>query len=768
MKVSSLPKQRIVGRLWLGFGLLLFVIGLSAIIYFYHLQRINSNATQMIEVQVPLERAVLQMQNNVDEIARAVSNYMVAGDPMAMEEARDSEVRFQRVAAEFSRIAQSDITRQHSQEIDRLYKEFKGSAFESMALVNQQQSAVTLFREDINELNDSINVMLQTTIDDSHPGVVKKIQSALDMQSNLDKVSTAIEAYISEASASRQQDVLEAQEAFNRAGVTYRETGLSAYETGWLNHVGEKFSHAADDGLGILLITDRLTERQAYFEQTLGQIDTYLNEQVCPLVYTGATAASEDVQSSVASANRWLLILGVIGVLIGSGAVWILAKKVTTPIQELVAGAKAVGSGRLEHRFSIDAKDEFGQVARSLNQMLDNLSRSREALGESEELAWALLDATHDAVILMDRRGVILATNEIAAARFGKSLEQMIDETIYDIVPQGTAASLKAHIVDVIRSVKPVHYEEEREGKIIDQNMYPVLDGKGEISRIAIFSRDITMRKWVEDVTEQLGRRNDLILEAAGEGIYGLDIQGKTTFVNPAAARMLRYKPEELIGQRHHELVHHSKPDGKPYHIEQCPIYTAFKDGTVHTNVDDEVFWRKDGTSFPVEYTSTPIIEDGRILGAVVTFKDITERKRVENALQQSEEKYRSIFEAAASLIVSVDKAGIVIDCNTRIQQMLGYTQSEIIGRRLVDIFHPDEYSKIEELLNGVLIKGFEYDNQYIMLKKDGTSIKVSMNAAAATDTNGEYVRTICMINVVNPGKGLPSESSGQGERSHV
>ncbi|MFC1972358.1 PAS domain S-box protein [Chloroflexota bacterium] len=457
-----------------------------------------------------------------------------------------------------------------------------------------------------------------------------------------------------------------------------------------------------------------------------------------------------------------------IGVLIGSVAVWILARKVTTPIQELVTGAKAVGSGRLEHRFSIDAKDEFGQVARSLNQMLDNLSRSREALGESEELAWALLDATHDAVILMDRRGVILATNEIAAARFGKSLEQVIDETIYDIVPQATAASLKAHIVDVIRSVKPVHYEEEREGKIIDQNMYPVLDGKGEISRIAIFSRDITMRKWVEDVTEQLGRRNDLILEAAGEGIYGLDIQGKTTFVNPSAAQMLRYKPEELIGQHHHELVHHSKPDGKPYYIEQCPIYTAFKDGAVHTNVDDEVFWRKDGTSFPVEYTSTPIIEDSRILGAVVTFKDITERKRVEKALLQSEEKYRSIFEAAASLIVSVDKEGIVIDCNTRIQQILGYLQSEIIERRLVDIFHPDEYSKIEELLNGVLIKGFEYDNRYIMLKKDGTSIKISMNAAAATDTNGEYVRTICMINIVNPGKGLPLESSGQGERSHV
>ena len=92
---------------------------------------------------------------------------------------------------------------------------------------------------------------------------------------------------------------------------------------------------------------------------------------------------------------------------------------------------------------------------------------------------------------------------------------------------------------------------------------------------------------------------------------------------------MLDYEPEELIGQLHHELVHHSRPDGKPYPNQECPVYAAFKDGAVHTNVDDEVFWRKDGTSFPVEYTSTPIIEDGKILGAVVTFQDITDRSRM-------------------------------------------------------------------------------------------------------------------------------------------
>jgi PAS domain S-box-containing protein len=322
----------------------------------------------------------------------------------------------------------------------------------------------------------------------------------------------------------------------------------------------------------------------------------------------------------------------------------------------------------------------------------------------------------------------------------------MIDLSLFDLLPADSAASMKSQIAEVIRSGKHIHSEYEREGKIIAQNIHPVFGRKGEISRIAIFARDITVRKWVEEVTEQLGRRNELILEAAGEGIYGLDTQGKTTFVNPAAARMLGYKQEDLIGQRHHELVHHSKPDGRPYPHEQCPIYTAFKDGVIRTSVDDEVFWRKDGTHFPVEYTSNPIIEDGRILGAVVTFRDITERKRVEKALSQSEEKYRSMFEATTSLIVSVDKEGLIIDCNDRIQQILDYAPHEIIGQNLVDFVHPDEQTKVQECLKEVLTKGFDYNNHYRMVRKDGSLIDVSMNAAAVRDTHGAYVRTICMI----------------------
>lgn len=134
---------------------------------------------------------------------------------------------------------------------------------------------------------------------------------------------------------------------------------------------------------------------------------------------------------------------------------------------------------------------------------------------------------------------------------------------------------------------------------------------------------------------ERLKRRNELILQAAGEGIYGVDNNGMTIFVNPAAARMLGWQADALIGQPMHALLHHTRPDGTYFPKEECSIYAAFKDGTVH-HVDDEVFWRKDGSSLPVAYTSTPIRENGKLAGAVVVFRDITEQKLAEQKLHQA------------------------------------------------------------------------------------------------------------------------------------
>jgi PAS domain S-box-containing protein len=131
---------------------------------------------------------------------------------------------------------------------------------------------------------------------------------------------------------------------------------------------------------------------------------------------------------------------------------------------------------------------------------------------------------------------------------------------------------------------------------------------------------------------------NQLILRAAGEGIYGVNAEGKTTFVNPAAERMLGWKAEELVGHDMHSIVHHTRPDGSPYPEHDCPIYAAFRDGAVH-QVDTEVFWRKDGTPFWVEYTSTPIRHRGHVVGAVIVFRDITQRREADEKLRAAREE---------------------------------------------------------------------------------------------------------------------------------
>ena len=143
---------------------------------------------------------------------------------------------------------------------------------------------------------------------------------------------------------------------------------------------------------------------------------------------------------------------------------------------------------------------------------------------------------------------------------------------------------------------------------------------------------EIGERKQAQEKIERLRIEKELLLTSAGEGIFGLDLAGNHTFVNPVAAEMLGYPIEELLHKHSHTICHHTRADGSLYPEDECPIYKAFNDATVQ-HVRDEVFWRKDRSSFPVAYTSTPIKEDGKLVGAVVTFRDITERKRAEEKL---------------------------------------------------------------------------------------------------------------------------------------
>ncbi|KCV82126.1 transcriptional regulator [Actibacterium atlanticum] len=162
------------------------------------------------------------------------------------------------------------------------------------------------------------------------------------------------------------------------------------------------------------------------------------------------------------------------------------------------------------------------------------------------------------------------------------------------------------------------------------------LEKRAEITAAAeIFRAGLADWKRTEAFFAELERQNQLILNAAGEGIYGVNAEGKTTFVNRAAQEMLGWTSEDLLGHDIHSKIHHQRLNGEKYHSHDCPIYRSFRFEQVH-RIEDEVFWRKDGKPIQVEYVSTPIYDQQVLAGAVVIFRDITERKEGERKLREA------------------------------------------------------------------------------------------------------------------------------------
>jgi PAS domain S-box-containing protein len=182
----------------------------------------------------------------------------------------------------------------------------------------------------------------------------------------------------------------------------------------------------------------------------------------------------------------------------------------------------------------------------------------------------------------------------------------------------------------------------------------PVKGPSGEIRHFVAVKEDITERKLAEQALNRKDERIRLLLESTAEAIYGIDVEGYCTFANPACARLLGFQhPDQLLGKHMHLLIHHSSPDGSCYPSDHCPLCQVTSDQQgVH--VDDEVFWRQDGSSFAAEYWSYPQLSDGEVIGCVVTFFDISDRKRGEEELRAATAAAQAANKAKSSFLANM------------------------------------------------------------------------------------------------------------------
>ncbi|MTI94634.1 MAG: PAS domain S-box protein [Firmicutes bacterium] len=311
----------------------------------------------------------------------------------------------------------------------------------------------------------------------------------------------------------------------------------------------------------------------------------------------------------------------------------------------------------------------------------------------------SLFKNNHAVMLLIDpETGRIVDANPAACKYYGYTKEELRDKKIQDINAL-SEAEVKQEMQRAAK-FKRNHFSFQHylaNGELRDVEVYsgPIKHKNQEVLYSII--HDVTEEKRAIEELKMRSRENQrlannvrLLLDSSGEGIIGVDHQGRCIFANQAACNMLQYTEGELLGKEMHITLHHSYPDGSDYPLKQCPIR-----GTLYTGknvfIEDEVLWRKDGWAIDVRYSSCPMIENDIITGAVITFSDISEQKEMIAALEESEEFARSIANGLSAQVLVLDEDGNIIMAN-KVWQKQYYrrysdaSETDFIGRNYPDL----------------------------------------------------------------------------------
>jgi PAS domain S-box-containing protein len=399
-------------------------------------------------------------------------------------------------------------------------------------------------------------------------------------------------------------------------------------------------------------------------------------------------------------------------------------------------------------------RDELRATLRraiGVNELAAQIERTGHALAESEDRFRSLVESASDAIVVADQQGYVVSWNRAASTFFGYATEEVVGKPLTILMPiryrdahelgiermRTTGRSKLAGRVIELHGLRKNGEEFPIELSLATWNTH---DG----SLFSGIIRDISERKSSETQLNRLQRQQALILNQAAEGIYGLDTEGYTTFANPSAAGMLGYRVEELIGLHMHDVLHHTKPDGSPYPAKDCPIYAATHDGRVH-RVTEEVFWRKDGSPFPVEYVSTPIREADRIIGAVVVFHDVSERRMAEATIEAGKRRLDLALQAGklATWEWNPESDRVVWSDNAEALFHLPAGALSPAFDAFLALIHPEDRGLAAQRLTEASRAGADYSDEFRILWPDGTVRWMSSTAQAHPDVVVGSVRMI-------------------------
>ena len=414
-------------------------------------------------------------------------------------------------------------------------------------------------------------------------------------------------------------------------------------------------------------------------------------------------------------------------------------------------------------RVDVDASDWAGTVAQQrLQPLLITLLLALMVLGfyvvqerrridaltlaESEREYRSVLESMGDVFYRSDREGrLIMASPSFARVLgYGSVDEALGMDLAHEFYEQPSQRATLLERLERDGAVTDLEVTVRRhDGTIIEGavtgNFYR--DAAGEVQGVEGVLRDMTERKRAQRALVEAEERSRMLLEAVGEGIFGVDLAGHVTFMNPAAEELLGWTAEELHGMKMHDAIHYAREDGSPFPIEECAQHVACTRGLT-SRVDDEVLWRKDGTCFPVEYIARPLFNEGAVTGAIISFRDISERRAADAALRESRERLDFVLRAAEVGVWEWEISPDFVQWDETVAALYGLPADLRSGpwSAFDARIHPDDLAAVEAAAALAIEEDVPYEVEFRVIRPDGGTAHLTERGRVRRDDTGAPV----------------------------
>ncbi len=361
--------------------------------------------------------------------------------------------------------------------------------------------------------------------------------------------------------------------------------------------------------------------------------------------------------------------------------------------------------------------------------------QSEQKLLQSEANLKSFLNAIPESSFLISRDGTILIANEAFARLNGLTVQEAIGSNIFDVLPSEVVQTRRKFVDEVIREGKPLQLTDVREGKIMRTNAYPIFNRDGFPERIAIYAADITEAKRLQESLRKSEERYRTIVELSPTGIFVI-VNGRFVYSNEKFRKILGLDSQtEIIGQEILDFIH---PDC--HEVARQRVSYILETGRPVPRMD-QVYVRLDGASVDVEASATLFnLEDQP--GILVIINDVSDRKRAEVALRESEERFRQVADTAGEWIWETDSDGLFTYCSSAVERILGYKPDQLVGlKHFSDFFGPSINEAVaERTLEIFRAKKLFRNVRTYYVRKDGETVILETSGAPVLDLNGNVV----------------------------